>query len=108
MHLLSAKFLTTNYSKKKSEQVYPTLVVYNIRKSINKDSNPLSITIYLLFDFSLYTISNFVTSTDIDYVDDLTQPADTITSAQTLLHKQKDAAKDFGLYVNASINRAPH
>ena len=56
----------------------------------------------------LYRISNFVTSTDIDYVDDLTQPADTITSAQPLLHRQKDAAKDFGPYGNALINKAPH
>lgn len=55
----------------------------------------------------LYRISNFVTSTDIDYVD-LTQPADTITSAQTLLHRQKDAAKDFGLYGSVLINKAPH
>ena len=38
--------------------------------------------------------------TDIDYADDLTLTAETITNAQTLSHRLEVAAKDVRLYVN--------
>ena len=49
--------------------------------------------------------SNFVTSTDIDYVDDLTQSADTITNAQTLLHRQEMQPKTLGFMLMLQSTR---
>ena len=40
--------------------------------------------------------------TDVDYADDLAVTSDTISNAETLLHQLENAAKDVGLYVNAS------
>ena len=40
--------------------------------------------------------------TDVDYADDLAITADTVLDAEKLLHLLEDAAKDVGLYVNAS------
>ena len=40
--------------------------------------------------------------TDVDYADDLAITADTVLDAEKLLHLLEDAAKEVGLYVNAS------
>ena len=49
-----------------------------------------------------YQVDILLKLTDIDYADDLVITANTISNSTTLLHQLENAAKDVGLYVNAS------
>ena len=70
---------------------------YVLRTSLDKHTN-------LGFTLSERLSSRNPTQklTDVDYADDLAVTSDTISNAEILLHHLEDAAKDVGLYVNAS------
>ncbi len=77
--------------------LFVIILDYVLRTSLDKHTN-------LGFTLSESLSSRNPTQklTNVDYADDLAVTSDTISNAEKLLHHLKDAAKDVGLYVNAS------